>query len=136
MNEMPDPGHNVWPFKLTAGKLAEILFWVLAVLLLFLNLGTDGLRGSEGRWADVVRLMILNGDYLHPMINYEAYFDKPLVSYWIIAGFSLVSGGVTELMIRLPSAAAGLITLWSTRLIASRFAGRTTGISAGWILLT
>ena len=136
MNNTPDPGHNVWPFKLTAEKLAGILFWVLAVLLLFLNLGIGGLRGSEGRWADVVRLMILNGDYLHPMINYEAYFDKPLVSYWLIAGLSLIAGSVTELMIRLPSAAAGLVTLWATRLIASRFAGRTTGIFAGWILLT
>ena len=86
MDRKPDQCHNEWPFKLTAEKLAGILFWVLAVLLLFLNLGIGGLRGSEGRWADVVRLMILNGDYLHPMINFEAYFDKPLVSYWIIAG--------------------------------------------------
>lgn len=137
MNKTPAPDHNVWPLKLTAGKFVEILFWLLAVLLLFLNLGFGGLRGSEGRWADVVRLMILNNDYLHPMINFEAYFDKPLVSYWIIAGFSLLTGGtVTELMIRLPSAIAGLVTLWATRLIASRFAGKTTGILAGWILLT
>lgn len=137
MNKTPDVDHSALPVRPTAAKIAEILFWVLAVLLLFLNLGIGGLRGSEGRWADVVRMMILNHDYLHPMINFEAYFDKPLVSYWIIAGFSLLTGGtVTELMIRLPSAVAGLVTLWSTRLIASRFAGKTTGIFAGWILLT
>ena len=135
MNKPPEPGHNT--FHSSAGKIAEILFWTLAVLMLFLNLGTGGLRGSEGRWADVVRLMIQNHDYLHPMINFEAYFDKPLVSYWIIAGFSLLTGGeVTELLIRLPSAIAGLISLWATRLIAGRIGGKNVGIYAGWILLT
>ena len=128
---------NQKAFQYSAGKTAEILFWVLAVVMLFLNLGIGGLRGSEGRWADVVRLMTLNHDYLHPMINFEAYFDKPLVSYWIIAVFSLLTGGeVTELLIRLPSAIAGLASLWATRLIASRISGKNAGIFAGWILLT
>ena len=135
MNGLPDSNHK--RFHFTAGKTAEILFWVIAAVILFLNLGIDGLRGSEGRWADVVRIMILNNDYLHPMINYEAYFDKPLFSYWIIAIFSLITGGeVTELLIRLPSAAAGLLSLWSTRVIADRLCGKNAGIFAGWILLT
>ena len=118
-------------------NVPEVLFWIAAVLLLFLNLDIGGLRGSEGRWADVVRTMFLTGDFMHPMINFKPYFDKPLVSYWAIAAGGALSGGeVTELLIRLPSAAAGLVTLWATRLIASRFAGRTVGVFAGWILLT
>ena len=84
MNNTPDTGRAPRSFHFSAAGIAEFLFWALAVIMLFLNLGSDGLRGSEGRWADVVRLMILNDDYLHPMINYEAYFDKPLVSYWLI----------------------------------------------------
>ena len=122
---------------ISGSKFAGIAFWFLAVLMLFLNLGIGGLRGSEGRWADVVRTMFLTGDFLHPMINFEPYFDKPLVSYWAIAAGSALSGGeVTELLIRIPSALAGLVSLWATRLIAARYAGKTTGIFAGWILLT
>lgn len=118
-------------------KIADILFWLLAVLMLFLNLDIGGLRGSEGRWADVVRTMFLTGDFLHPMINFAPYFDKPLFSYWSIAAGGVFSGGqVTELLIRIPSALAGLAALWGTRLIASRYAGKTTGFFAGWILLT
>ena len=118
-------------------QTAEYLFWIAALLMLFLNLGIGGLRGSEGRWADVVRTMFLSGDFLHPTINFEAYFDKPLVSYWAIAAGTALSGGiVTELLIRIPSALAGLASLWATRLIASRFTGKATGIFAGWILLT
>ena len=117
--------------------IAEFLFWTAAVLMLFLNLHIGGLRGSEGRWADVVRTMFLTGDFLHPMINFEPYFDKPLFSYWLIAAGSMFCGGeVSELLIRIPSALAGLVTLWATRMIAVRFAGKTTGIFAGWILLT
>ena len=118
-------------------RVSELLFWIPAALLLFLNLGIGGLKGSEGRWADVVRMMFLTGDFLHPMINFEPYFDKPLFSYWAIAAGTALSGGeVTELLIRIPSAVAGLISLWATRLIASRFAGKETGFFAGWILLT
>ena len=118
-------------------NIPEILFWTAAVLMLFLNLHMGGLRGSEGRWAEVVRTMFLTGDFLHPMINFEPYFDKPLFSYWAIAAGSAVCGGeVTELLIRIPSALAGLVTLWATRLIASRYTGKTTGFFAGWILLT
>ncbi|MBO4647791.1 MAG: glycosyltransferase family 39 protein [Lentisphaeria bacterium] len=118
-------------------KIAEILFWTVAVLLLFLNLGIGGLRGSEGRWAEVVREMFLTGDFLHPTINFEPYFDKPLFSYWAISAFTAVTGGVvTELLIRLPSAVAGLVSLWATRLIARRFADRNTELWSSWILLT
>ncbi len=128
-----DPAAPAKPYS----KFAEILFWVLAVLMLFLNLDIGGLRGSEGRWADVVRIMFLTGDFLHPVINFEPYFDKPLFSYWAIAAGGALSGGeVTELLIRIPSALAGLVSLWATRLIAARYAGKTTGIFAGWILLT
>ncbi|MBQ9338307.1 MAG: glycosyltransferase family 39 protein [Lentisphaeria bacterium] len=124
-------------FHLSRSRTAEIVFWTLAVLMLFLNLGIGGLRGSEGRWASVVREMFLTSDFLHPNINFEPYFDKPLMSYWAIAAVSSFNfGAVTELMIRLPSALAGLATLWATRLTASRFAGKETGVIAGWILLT
>ena len=118
-------------------KIAEILFWTVAVLLLFLNLGIGGIRGSEGRWAEVVREMFLTGDFLHPTINFEPYFDKPLFSYWAIAACTAVTGGeVTELLMRLPSAAAGLVSLWATRLLARRFSDRNTERYASWILLT
>ncbi|MBO4631959.1 MAG: glycosyltransferase family 39 protein [Lentisphaeria bacterium] len=123
--------------QLPPKKIAEFLFWTAAVLMLFLNLHIGGLRGSEGRWAEVVRTMFLTGDFLHPMINFEPYFDKPLFSYWTIAAGSVFCGGiVTELLIRIPSALAGLVTLWAARLIAIRFEGKTTGFFAGWILLT
>lgn len=120
----------------TPEHAAEAAFWILAAVLLFLNLGMKNISGSEGRWAEIVREMFISGDFLHPTINFRPYFDKPLISYWIIAGCTLPFGEVSELLIRIPSAVAGLFSLWGTRLIASRFGGKTCGVIAGWIMLT
>ena len=61
-----------------------ILLWTAAVFSLFYNLGTMSVSGSEGRWLAVAQSMLRTGDWLHPAINGVPYFDKPLVSYWLI----------------------------------------------------
>ena len=96
-----------------------ILFWTMACILLFFNLGLRNIFGSEGRWACVVREMFASGDFLHPTVNGISYFDKPLGSYWLIALYALFNGkNVTELVIRIPSAIAALGFLWSVRSMA------------------
>lgn len=118
-------------------QLSTVLFWTLAILLLFLNLGMRGIGGSEGRWLEVVREMFLKGNFLQPTLNFEPYFDKPLVSYWLVALLSYFNGGfVNELLARLPSAFAGLATLWAARAIAFRLHGEKCAAATGWILLT
>lgn len=119
-------------------KRQEILFWTLAVLVLFTNLGVRNIAASEGRWACVVREMFVSGDFWHPTVNFYSYFDKPLGSYWIIAFFALFNKSVVnELIIRLPSALAALALLGTVRFMARRLwndARCTT--AASWILLT
>ena len=118
-------------------NLPGLLFWILAILLLFLNLGMRGISGSEGRWLEVVREMFLRDNFLQPTINFEPYFDKPLVSYWFIALLAYLNGGaVSEFLARIPSAIAGLATLWATRAIAFRLWDKKSATAAGWILLT
>ena len=71
--------------------------WLVAViLLLFLGLGHRSLWGSEGRWAEITREMLVSGDFFHPTIGGDPYFDKPLVTYWIIAAFSALVGRLDE----------------------------------------
>ena len=96
-------------------KNKEYLFlWGTAILLLFLRLGTGAVSGSEGRWLAVANEMLRSGDWLHPTINGVPYFDKPLISYWLIAIVSLLQGGeVNEFSARLPSALAALLALGS-----------------------
>ncbi|HBZ70704.1 MAG TPA: hypothetical protein DEP35_13615 [Deltaproteobacteria bacterium] len=115
---------------------ARIAFWAIAALVLFLHLGDRALWGSESRWAEISRNMLLTRDLFHPIINDAVYFDKPLLSYWLILGASFPTGGLGELATRIPSALAGLVALWATRSLGRRLWTQGVAQSAGWILLT
>ena len=114
---------------------AAVFFWFSAIFMLFWALGTRELWTAENRWAEITRNMLLSGDYFHPKINGEPYFDKPLIGYWTIALASKLTGRLDEFAIRLPSAVAGLVTLWMTILLGKRLWSAEAGRIAGWLLL-
>ena len=114
-----------------------IAFWVFACFVLFFGLGIYPAIRSEARWFEVVREMLMTGDWLHPRINGQAYFDKPLVSYWFAAVVSKLAGGhVTELSVRLPSTLFALAGLACIISVARKFYSERTAYLAGWILLS
>jgi 4-amino-4-deoxy-L-arabinose transferase-like glycosyltransferase len=113
-----------------------LLFCAGVAVLLFWALGGRGLWASEGRWAEITREMFTSGDFFHPTIGGEPYFDKPLLTYWIIAAFSAVTGRLDELIVRLPSALAALLTVICTVYLGRRLWSRQTGWLAGGLLLT
>jgi 4-amino-4-deoxy-L-arabinose transferase-like glycosyltransferase len=114
----------------------DFFLLLAAFFLLFWGLGNRGLWGSEGRWAQVTSEMLANKDFFHPTIGGEPYFDKPLLTYWLIAAVYAVTGTLNEWVIRLPSAIAGFITIWATVLLGRRLWSVQVGRLAGWLLLT
>jgi 4-amino-4-deoxy-L-arabinose transferase-like glycosyltransferase len=118
------------------GWLEGLLLFVAAFLLLFCALGSRGLWASEGRWAEITREMFTSGDFFHPTIGGEPYFDKPLLTYWVIAAFSAVTGRLDEFILRLPSALAALVTLACIVYLGRRLWSRQTGWLAGGLLIT
>ena len=114
----------------------DIVILVLACVLVFFALGDRALWGAEGRWASITREMLLSGDYFHPTINGEPYFDKPLVTYWFITAIALISGTLNELVVRLPSAIAGVLSVWATLRLGRRLWSPAVGRIAAMILLT
>ncbi|MEN6427888.1 MAG: glycosyltransferase family 39 protein [Phycisphaerales bacterium] len=119
-----------------ARRGGTLLFAVTAMLLLFWGLGGRSLWAAEGRWAQITREMLLTGDFFHPTIGGEPYFDKPLLTYWLRAALFMLTGTLNELTVRLPSALAGLVAVWATMRIGSRLWSARTGRIAGWFLLT
>ena len=114
-----------------------ITFWVFACFVMFFCLGIYPAIRSEARWFEVVREMLMTGDWLHPRINGQAYFDKPLVSYWFAAIVSKLAGGhVTELSVRLPSTLFALAGLACIISVARRFYSERTAYLAAWLLLS
>ncbi len=116
--------------------LQELILLAAAFFLLFWALGDRSLWAAEGRWAEITRNMLLTKDFFHPMIGDEPYFDKPLLTYWFIGIIAAVSGVLNELVIRIPSAVAGMLSIWATVRIGTRLWSAQIGRIAGWILLT
>ena len=115
-------------------KKQWILLYAAAALILFFRLGTADINGSEGRWLAVADEMLRSGDWFHPTINAQPYFDKPLLSYWFIALLSKLVGGVSEWTGRIPSALAALLTLTAVVSIAKRLFSPTAALATGWAL--
>ncbi|MBI5447148.1 MAG: glycosyltransferase family 39 protein [Gammaproteobacteria bacterium] len=111
------------------------LFWIAACALLFLMLGSADLWTQEWRWADIIWRMRASGDYLHPHLAGQPYYDKPLLSYWMMLATTRIFG-LNEWGLRLPSALAGLLVLFSTRGIGNIIFDSSTAKLAAWLLLT
>jgi hypothetical protein len=93
------------------------------------------LWGPEGRWAVIVKEMIQSGNYFLPTINGSVYFDKPLLSYWIMVPFTFL-GGLNETMLRVPGAMAAGLTVLIVCVIGRQLFSVKTGVFAGLFLVT
>src|SRR4029079_12472189 len=59
---------------------------------------------NEAFYVETPREMAERGDYISPTFNYEPRFNKPVLSYWIVAAFYRLFGvsvGVERLAIAL-----------------------------------
>jgi 4-amino-4-deoxy-L-arabinose transferase-like glycosyltransferase len=106
----------------------------VAVVLLFIKLGAAELWTLEGRWAGVCAHMMQSGDYLHPYLFGNAYYDKPLLSYWLAIAVARGIGGLNEAALRVPSALAGVLSIWLVYRLGTRRFDRATGLLAGFLL--
>lgn len=119
------------------GSKARLSYLLLAsVFLLFTLLGGREIWTQEHRWADIVSGMFYRHDFLHPYLGQSDYYDKPLLSYWLIALFAKISGALSIWALRLPSALAGLLAVWSTYRLGTRLKNQQLGLLSGWLLLT
>lgn len=116
------------------GQLQYLLF--AALVLIFTFLGSREIWTQEHRWADIVSGMFFHQDYFHPYLGDQPYYDKPLLSYWLIILCSKVLGQFNSWALRLPSALAGLIAIISVYQLGTKLKNKQLGLLAGWLLLT
>lgn len=119
------------------GSRARLSYLLIAsILLLTTMLGAREIWTQEHRWADIVAGMFYRHDFFHPYLGESTYYDKPLLSYWIIAFIAEVTGSLTTWALRLPSALAGLLAIWSIYSLGTQLKNKQLGFLAGWLLLT
>lgn len=89
------------------------LFVIITSALLFFipNLGKVHLFDwDEINFAESAREMIVTGNYHRVQINFQPFWEKPPLFFWLQV-LSMKAFGITEFAARLPNAVFGLITL-------------------------
>ena len=92
-------------------------------------------EADEAFYAESGREMLASGDYLTPHFNFEPRFQKPILFYWVVAGFYHLLG-VTPFAARLGSALAGVGLALVAFGLGRRWYGDRVGLLAGAIVAT
>jgi 4-amino-4-deoxy-L-arabinose transferase-like glycosyltransferase len=121
-------------------KLAELMAIALvllsSVLLFFVRLDSIGITDpGEAYYAEAGREMIESGDYIVPHLNYQIYFSKPILTFWIMA-FAYKVFGVSEFSARILFAVLILLLTVASYWVARRIRNWRCGLMAGLITAT
>jgi hypothetical protein len=104
-------------------KLLLIVLLAAAIVPFFVKLGDSSIwDANEAFYVETPREMMERGDYISPTFNYEPRFNKPVLSYWIVAGMYRLFG-VSVTVERLAIAALAMIMI-----AAAWFLGRAVSM--------
>ncbi len=89
---------------------------------------------DEVNFAECAREMIVSGDYLHPQIEFEPFWEKPPLFFWLQA-LSMHLFGINEFAARFPNAIIGIATVVFLVLLGTRWLDAQFGFLWGllWI---
>ena len=97
------------------------ILWLLLVAAIcpyFVGLGDSSIwDANEAFYVETPREMMERGDYVSPTFNYQPRFNKPVLSYWIVAGFYELFG-VSVGVQRVPIAFGALLLILVAFLLA------------------
>lgn len=102
--------------------------------LFFYKLGQSSLVSWDEAWyAEIARNILKSGDIFNLTFNGKPYVDHPAMGFWLMA-ISFLLFGVSEFSTKLPSALAGLISIYLIFLFGKELFNRTVGLASGLAL--
>jgi 4-amino-4-deoxy-L-arabinose transferase-like glycosyltransferase len=131
------------------GTRADVVYLLpllaCGVFMFFYGLGVSPLLPmDEGFYANLARHMVQDGYWVVPHMhyrigiapsNFEPWLRLPPLGIWLQA-LSMLALGVNEFAARLPSAAAGVLTVAVVYLVGRDIQSRRAGFVAGVVYLT
>jgi 4-amino-4-deoxy-L-arabinose transferase-like glycosyltransferase len=99
-------------------RFALSVLLVAAILPYFIDLGGSSIwDANEAFYVETPREMLQRGDFVSPTFNYQPRLNKPVLSYWIVAGFYQMFG-VSVAVQRFPIALAAVTMILAALLLA------------------
>ncbi len=109
------------------------IFWLvlsLSAFLYILNFSVNGIwTENESFYAESVREMVEKGNYLDINYNYQSRFNKPPLTYWLIAASTKLFG-MNAFAIRLPIVILAFCTILLVWAMARMLYGEKTALLA------
>jgi hypothetical protein len=111
------------------------LLLALASAVYFVALGNSGIwDANEAFYVETPREMLEANDFVNPTFNYLPRFNKPVLSYWIVAGFYQLFG-VSVAVQRFAIALGALLMIASAFVLARAAETRGAQVEDGRISL-
>jgi 4-amino-4-deoxy-L-arabinose transferase-like glycosyltransferase len=89
---------------------------------------------DETRFSVIARTMHQTGNYLVPHLGATLYEEKPPLVFWLMDLSAALTGGFSDVAMKLPSAAASVLLAVAFYLIARLFFGELTSFLAVVVL--
>ncbi len=117
--------------KLSPRRVVLVVLLAAAVCPYFIDLnGSSIWDANEAFYVETPREMMERGDFIGPTFNYLPRFNKPVLSYWIVAGFYKLFG-VSPGVQRIPIALGAVILMLTAFMLARLGAEPPGGEAAG-----
>jgi 4-amino-4-deoxy-L-arabinose transferase-like glycosyltransferase len=114
----------------------RLILLLAAIPVFVLYLGANSIwDANEAFYVETPRQMVLTGDYLNPSFNGLPRFNKPVLSYWIVAGLYKVFG-VSVTVERAGMAAGAVGIMVAAFLIGRAMRSTRTGLLAALMIAT
>ncbi|QDT05915.1 Undecaprenyl phosphate-alpha-4-amino-4-deoxy-L-arabinose arabinosyl transferase [Rubripirellula lacrimiformis] len=131
----PDSDRSV-PAWISDRNVTRTTYGLLLIAAFFLltNLSYPLIDRDETRYAEIPREMLATGNWVLPQLNFQTYYDKPPLVYWLCA-ICYRLFGISEASARLVPALSALATIGATVFFGNRLFQRRVGLLAGGVLM-
>jgi 4-amino-4-deoxy-L-arabinose transferase-like glycosyltransferase len=117
-------------------QLHIVYLLTLCVVHFFAFLGARDFWETENHYAEITRVMLLEGDYWITRLNGDLWADNPPFYFWLTLLFSWATGTVNEWTVRLPSALSATILVLVFYLFSRKWFGGRIAFLATLVLST
>ena len=112
-----------------------LILFLLSVLLFPLAIGSVHLFDwDEVNFAEISREMIMNNNFLNVQINYQPFWEKPPLFFWIQA-LSMKIFGINEFASRFPNILVGIISILSLNFVGRKEISNQFGFIWGLVYI-
>ena len=113
-----------------------LILAAVSAFVIFPALGQNRHWASrEIRHAEIIREMAESGDYLVPKLLGKTYYDKPPVMHVAAAVLTRIVGEPSMMLVRMPSAIAGILGILATYGVGLLLLDRKTALVGAFALL-